>query len=52
MTAEGDVSRCMVCGGKIIAISDPRVISLTAGLWVHVSAVRRFFRTHTPVPPS
>ena len=52
MTQEGDRSRCMICGGKIVAIKDPRVISLTAGLWVHASSARRFFRTHDPVPPS
>jgi hypothetical protein len=32
MTKAGDRSRCMVCGGKIVAIHDPRVISLSAGL--------------------
>ena len=52
MTAEGDVSRCMVCGGKILAISDPRVISLTAGLWVHLGGLRRMISQHAPVPPS
>lgn len=51
MVQEGDVSRCMKCGGKIIAISDPRQISLTAGLWVHLNGFRRAFGTHVPVPP-
>jgi len=51
MTKVGDVSRCLRCGGKIIAISDPRVISLTAGLWVHQSGLRRLFTNHAPVPP-
>ena len=49
MTAVGDVSRCMKCGGKIVVIKDPTVISLDAGLWVHVSAVRRAFG-HAVVP--
>jgi hypothetical protein len=48
----GDRSRCMRCGGKIVLISDPRVISLTAAVWVHESAVRRFVGSHAPVPPS
>lgn len=51
MTKIGDRARCQRCGGKIVVISDPTIISLTAGLWVHVSALRRAFPTHAVVPP-
>lgn len=47
----GDRARCQRCGGKIVVISNPRVISLTAGLWVHASALRRAFPTHVVEPP-
>lgn len=48
----GDRSRCLRCGGKIVLISHPRIISLNTGLWVHVSAVRRNFGMHPAVGPS
>lgn len=51
MTRAGDMSRCMVCGGKIVAIHHPGIVSLTAGLWVHKSWLRRSFPTHRPAPP-
>lgn len=48
----GDRSRCLHCGGKIVLIHDPRVISLTAGVWVHVGALRRAFGAHPAEGPS
>lgn len=47
----GDRSRCQRCGGKIVLIDHPRIISLNTGLWVHVNAVRRNFGTHPAVGP-
>lgn len=47
----GDRARCQQCGGKIILIKNPRVISLTAGLWVHTSTLRRNFGTHPAIGP-
>lgn len=49
MTDLGDRDVCRICGGVIVAVKNPRVISLTAGLWVHTGPLRRF-RKHTPVP--
>lgn len=48
----GDRSRCLRCGGKILLINHPRIISLNTGLWVHVGAWRRAFGTHPAVGPS
>lgn len=48
----GERARCQRCGGKIVLISDPRVISLSAAVWVHEGAVRRLFGTHPAVGPS
>lgn len=48
----GDRSRCLRCGGKIVLISHPRIISLNTGLWVHVGALRRSFGTHPAQGPS
>lgn len=50
MTAVGDRGRCQRCGGKIVVIKDPNVIALDRGLWVHVSAARRFLSLHVVVP--
>lgn len=47
----GQRGRCQVCGGKIVIIKNPRVISLNSGMWVHVSAVRRTFALHAAVGP-
>lgn len=52
MPKVGDRGRCQRCGGKIVLIKDPRVISLTAGLWTHVSSLRRGLSLHQVVPPS
>lgn len=48
----GDRSRCLRCGGKIVLIKHPRIISLTAALWVHQGALRRNFGTHPAQGPS
>jgi hypothetical protein len=48
----GDRSRCLRCGGKIIIIDHPGIISLDIGLWVHVGTLRRAFSTHPAVGPS
>lgn len=48
----GDRSRCQRCGGKIVLISHPRIISLNTGLWVHESAARRLVAAHPAVGPS
>lgn len=48
----GDRSRCLQCGGKIILIKNPRVISLTAALWVHQGTLRRMFPTHQAIGPA
>lgn len=50
VVARGTRARCIVCGGWIVAIKDPRVISLTAGIWVHESAVRRLLAQHGARP--
>lgn len=49
MTRAGDTDRCDVCGGRIVVIHDPRVISLTAGVWVHTGRFRRW-RNHGARP--
>lgn len=51
MLAIGDRSRCLKCGAKIVLISHPRIISLTAALWVHESGLRRSFAMHPAVGP-
>lgn len=48
----GDRGRCARCGGKIVLISHPRIISLTAALWVHTSVVRRNLATHPAEGPT
>ena len=48
----GAKSRCLKCGGKIILIDDPRVISLDQAVWVHQGSVRRFFGTHAAEGPT
>lgn len=48
----GDRARCFRCGGKIVLIRHPRIISLNTGLWVHVGAVRRNLSTHPAEGPS
>lgn len=53
MTLEvGDRARCQVCGGKIVLIPHPRIISLDTGLWVHSSTVRRAVTGHAAVGPT
>lgn len=47
----GDRSRCLRCGGKIVLVSHPRIISLNTGLWVHSGSVRRFAATHAAEGP-
>jgi DNA-directed RNA polymerase subunit RPC12/RpoP len=48
----GDRSRCLRCGGKIILINHPSIISLDLGLWVHESATRRMLSAHAAHGPS
>ena len=48
MTSVGDKAVCIVCGGVVVAIKDPTVISLTAGRWIHVSRLRRLVGSHAP----
>jgi hypothetical protein len=48
----GEQARCQVCGGKIVLIHHPRVISLDTALWVHSGAIRRMVATHPAVGPS
>ena len=48
----GQRARCQRCGGKIQLISDPRVISLTAAVWVHTGIIRRGFSTHYAEGPT
>lgn len=48
----GDRGRCQRCGGKIVLISHPRIISLTAAIWVHSGAVRRNITTHAAEGPT
>lgn len=48
----GDRARCRRCGGRIILINHPGIISLTAGLWVHTSALRRSFGRHAAEGPA
>lgn len=48
----GDRSRCLQCGGKIVLINHPHVISLRTGAWVHVGALRRGLGLHPAVGPS
>lgn len=48
----GDTGRCQVCGGKVVIIRDPRVISLSAGMWVHTGVLRRATALHAAVGPS
>lgn len=48
----GDRSRCLRCGGKIVLTKHPRIISLTAGPWVHSGAIRRGFSSHFAEGPS
>lgn len=47
----GDRGRCQRCGGKIVLIKHPRIISLNTGLWVHQGALRRNLGTHPAVGP-
>jgi len=32
---------CRNCGRVVTAVKDPRVVSLTAGLWVHATLIGR-----------
>jgi hypothetical protein len=48
----GDRSRCLRCGGKIVLISHPTIISLDLGMWVHESALRRNFGSHPAEGPT
>lgn len=48
----GDRSRCLRCGGKIMLIRHPRIISLNTGLWVHAGRVRQIIATHPAEGPS
>lgn len=48
----GDRARCQRCGGKIVLIHHPRIISLGTGLWIHASGVRRLVTNHPAVGPS
>jgi hypothetical protein len=48
----GQRARCQRCGGKIVLISDPRVISLSAAVWIHVGAIRRLFGMHPAEGPT
>lgn len=48
----GDRSRCLRCGGKIMIIHHPSIISLDTGVWVHIGFVRRNFTTHPAVGPT
>lgn len=48
----GDESRCRRCGGKIVLISHPRIISLNTGMWVHKSGARRFVSNHPAEGPT
>lgn len=48
----GDRARCQRCGGRIVLISHPRIISLNTGLWVHVGVVRRVLGMHPAVGPT
>ena len=50
MTALGDKTVCRRCGGVLVAMKNPTVVSLTAGVWVHASALRRLIRSHAPQP--
>lgn len=47
----GDRSRCLRCGGKIVLIKHPGVISLDLGMWVHDGAIRHMFALHPAVGP-
>lgn len=49
MTALGDRAVCR-CGRVIVAVKDRRVISLTAGVWVHARLIDRL-RCARPSPP-
>ena len=48
----GDRSRCLHCGGKIVLIAHPRIISLNTGMWIHSGAVRRAASAHAAVGPT
>jgi hypothetical protein len=50
--ALGDTGRCEVCGGKIVLVKHPRIISLSLALWVHSGALRRATALHAAVGPS
>lgn len=47
----GDRGRCQRCGGKIVLVKHPRIISLTAGLWVHSGIIRSATAMHPAVGP-
>lgn len=48
----GDRSRCLHCGGRIALIHHPRVISLTAAVWVHTGVLRRLVSNHPAKGPT
>lgn len=48
----GDRSRCLRCGGKIILISHPRIISLVTGMWIHEGLIRRNLGGHPAEGPT
>lgn len=48
----GDRSLCLRCGRPIVLIDHPRIISLSTGLWVHASGLRRAFGSHPAEGPS
>ncbi len=52
MSKVGDRSRCQQCGGKIVLIKHPTIISLDLGMWVHTSLLRQNFGGHPAVGPS
>lgn len=51
MSAVGDRSRCLRCGGRIVLIKHPHIISLGLGLWVHEGALRRTLGGHPAEGP-
>jgi hypothetical protein len=48
----GDRSRCLRCGGKIVLIDHPTIISLDLGMWIHEGAFRRNFGGHPAEGPT
>lgn len=48
----GDRSRCLDCGAKIVLVPEWRFITISHGVWVHESALRRNFGRHPARGPS